>query len=442
MACGRLVDRFHSLDEGTLALAQLHTPSQESPCNSMLITKLLDIISDAVKMGSRVRVATLNLAVFLLVLVTRDASQRCQLTENQIQQLQTAFFECRNILRDLYLTEPDFSDIFEFELCRYRAQKLDPSKLLENTAFLFSHAEDALKLFSNHSEENLPSSLSSSNSASTSIYASQAAQTSSQDIPPYTALPFSQLESIQRIIAVYLCLKGYLCSYIFLNGELRTVSISSSEPLNEVTAPGLERVPSLSSFGNIPPSDKVIVAVSESIDTAEHQIFSCEVTHQNGRSEKRYLIISDVQIILVEPGPHKIGWGIVTFSGFLQDTELHRDPTDGKVLNIVVYKPGDRSSVTVRRLMTEAGITVSSQLPNVFHRLNAKLRFQDALQCSTIYMLVIQHLEKIRLAKQEKLRQLTSKRAGEAQILHSDAFEQRRIIPEISIDANYQQINS
>ncbi|KAM7542668.1 hypothetical protein Aperf_G00000003711 [Anoplocephala perfoliata] len=245
----------------------------ESPCNSVLITKLLDIISDAVKMCSRVRVATLNLALFLLVLVTRDASQRCQLTENQIQQLQTAFFKCRNILRDLYLRNHIALQRFRFLLRpslisatsldpSYRAQKLDPSKLLENTAFLFSHAEDAFKLFSNHSEENLPSSLSSSNSASTSIYASQAAQTSSQDIPPYTALPFSQLESIQHIIAVYHCLKGYLCSYIFLNGELKSISVSNIESLNEVTAPG--------------------------------------------GSEKRYLIISDVQMILVEPGPHKL----------------------------------------------------------------------------------------------------------------------------------------
>ncbi|KAM7541734.1 hypothetical protein Aperf_G00000003329 [Anoplocephala perfoliata] len=175
------------------------------------------------------RVATLNLALFLLVLVTRDASQRCQLTENQIQQLQTAFFKCRNILRDLYLTEPDFSDIFESELSR-----------TEVGSFQI------------------------------------AAQTSSQDVPPYTALPFSQLESIQHIIAVYHCLKGYLCSYIFLNGELKSISVSNIESLNEVTA------------------------------QAGHQIFSCEVTHQNGGSEKRYLIISDVQMILVEPGPHKL----------------------------------------------------------------------------------------------------------------------------------------
>ncbi|KAM7543114.1 hypothetical protein Aperf_G00000003464 [Anoplocephala perfoliata] len=211
----------------------------ESPCNSVLITKLLNIISDAVKMCSRVRVATLNLALFLLVLVTRDASQRCQLTENQIQQLQTAFFKCRNILRDLYLTEPDFSDIFESELSRTEVGSFQIVR--EHRFPLFPHR----RCF-----QTLHKSLGG------------AAQTSSQDVPPYTALPFSQLESIQHIIAVYHCLKGYLCSYIFLNGELKSISVSNIESLNEVTAPG--------------------------------------------GSEKRYLIISDVQMILVEPGPHKL----------------------------------------------------------------------------------------------------------------------------------------
>lgn len=54
-------------------------------------------------LASRVRVATLNLVLFLLVLVTRDTSRKCQLTENQLQHLEAAFLESRNILCDLYL---------------------------------------------------------------------------------------------------------------------------------------------------------------------------------------------------------------------------------------------------------------------------------------------------------------------------------------------------
>ncbi|CDI96806.1 protein clec16a [Echinococcus multilocularis] len=388
----------YGLDEGTLALAQLHTPTPDLPCNFMLITKLLDIISDAAKMGSRVRVATLNLALFLFVLVTRDASHNCQLTDNHRQQLEAAFLESRAILADLYLTEPDFADIFEYEVCRFRSQKLSPSKLLENTAFLFSHADDALKLFSNRSEENL-TELRNSNDP-TSLLVTPLQPRGPLEGPPYTALPFSQLEHIQRIIAVYICLHGYLCEYVF------TKETSAGEPLNEVTSPALERIPAFASFGDIPPSNKVLVPISCSIDTSEHRLFGCEVEQQNGRSEKRYLIITDVQFISIIPSHRKMGFGIVAFCGLIQDTELRCDPADDCVLNIVVYKPGDRSGLTIRRIMTEAGIASSSPLPNVFPSMNAKLRFCTSFQCSVFHRMLTHSFEKIVAAKQEKLKQL------------------------------------
>ncbi|VDK22874.1 unnamed protein product [Taenia asiatica] len=391
------------LDEGTLALAQLHTPTPDSPCNSMLISKLLDIISDAAKMGSRVRVATLNLALFLFVLVTRDASHNCQVTANQRQQLEAAFLESRAILADLYLTEPDFADVFEYEVCRFRSQKLCPSKLLENTAFLFCHADDALKLFFNRSEENL-TELHNSN-VPAALRTTPLLSRGALEGPPYTALPFSQLEHMQRIIAVYICLHGYLCEYDVFAGKTR-----SGEPLNEVTSPALERIPAFASFGDIPPpSDKVLVSISSSIDTNEHQLFGCEVEQQNGRPEKRYLIITEVQIISIIPSHRKIGFGIVAFCGLIQDTELRCDPTDDCVLNIVVYKPGDRPGLTVRRIMTEAetvSAASSNPLPNVFPSMNARLRFCTSFQCSTFYKMVIQCLDKIVAAKQEKLKQL------------------------------------
>ncbi|VDN15371.1 unnamed protein product [Dibothriocephalus latus] len=73
------------------------------PCNPMLLTKLLDIIIDASKPGSRVRVVTLNLALFLLFLLTRDASNVCQLSEDQRTQLNSAFVKSRSVLQDFYM---------------------------------------------------------------------------------------------------------------------------------------------------------------------------------------------------------------------------------------------------------------------------------------------------------------------------------------------------
>ena len=141
---------------------------------------------------------------------------------------------------------------------------------------------------------------------------------------------------------------------------------------------------------------------------AGHNIFGCEVEHQSGRTENRYIIISDVQIILVEPSPHKIGWGVVTFSSLIQDTELECDAADPHVLSVVVYKSGDRASLTIRRLLAENGGAsgaTNSPAPNVFPRMNAKLRFPTSLQCTTVHNLVSRYWEKIRTVKQEKLKQ-------------------------------------
>ncbi|KAM7542094.1 hypothetical protein Aperf_G00000003413 [Anoplocephala perfoliata] len=289
--------RSKSIEDFQAGIKQSY--DEESPCNSVLITKLLDIINDAVKMCSRVTCRYPQLGIvssgprYSRCLSEVSTNRKPNPTaSNGLFQMQK--YSPRSLPSELSVTPLRLSERNHIALQRfrfllrpslisatslnpsYRAQKLDPSKLLENTAFLFSHTEDAFKLFTNHSGENLllSSSSSSSNSAST--------------------------KSIQHIIAVYHCLKGYLCSYIFLNGELKSISVSNIESLNEVTAPG----------------DRVIVAVSESIDTAGHQIFSCEVTHQNGV---------------------------------------------------------DRSSVTVCRLMTEAGITLSSQLQNLSSTLTDKL---------------------------------------------------------------------
>lgn len=48
----------------------------------------------------------------------------------------------------------------------------------------------------------------------------------------------------------------------------------------------------------------------------------------------------------------------------------------------------------------------SSPLPNVIPSMNAKLRFCTSFQCSAFYKMVIQSLNKIVAAKQEKLKQL------------------------------------
>ncbi len=82
------------------------------------------------------------------------------------------------------------------------------------------------------------------------------------------------------------------------------------------------------------------------------------------------------------------------------------DSTDSHSLKIVVYKPGERSSLTLRRIITEtsgAKVVTATQL-TVFPLMNAKLRFQNAIQCSTICAMITHQSEKIRTAKQIKLK--------------------------------------
>ena len=143
-------------------------------------------------------------------------------------------------------------------MCRFRRQKLCPTKLLENPVFLFSHAGDALKLCSNRSEENLPHTA----GASSAPTAGSGGLRGRLDEPPYTTLPFTQMEFIQRIIAVYLCLHGYLAMYTGLGEEKELFQ-------NEVSPPALERIPAFASFGDIPPADKVLLSISDPIDTGK-----------------------------------------------------------------------------------------------------------------------------------------------------------------------------
>ncbi len=141
-------------------------------------------------------------------------------------------------------------------MCRFRTQKLSPSSLLENSAFLINPAGDALKLSSNRSEENLTGGPFGAAGGAGGVGSPQ--HKNPHDGPPYTTLPITELEHIQRAVAVFLCLHGYLSLYVF-----------PGEPQNEVKSPQLEKLPALSSFGNIPTAGKAVVAIPDPIDIGE-----------------------------------------------------------------------------------------------------------------------------------------------------------------------------
>ncbi|VEL35962.1 unnamed protein product [Protopolystoma xenopodis] len=66
----------------------------------------------------------------------------------------------------------------------------------------------------------------------------------------------------------------------------------------------------------------------------------CFCNFSSSKSERRYVVIGNQQIVLIEPDSKEFGCGVVTFAGLLQDVEVHCDIVDSRCLYIIVLYPG------------------------------------------------------------------------------------------------------
>lgn len=106
---------------------------------------------------------------------------------------------------------------------------------------------------------------------------------------------------------------------------------------------------------------------------------------KDGAKYRRFLVIDILQLILVEPDPRKLGWGIAKFVGFLQDVEVAGDKDDSRCLHITIHRGG--------------GATATNRTPI----LSAKFIFDDHIRC----MAAKQRLTKGRTkARQKKMFQI------------------------------------
>jgi len=104
---------------------------------------------------------------------------------------------------------------------------------------------------------------------------------------------------------------------------------------------------------------------------------------RDGAKHRRFLVIDVLQLILVEPDPRKLGWGISKFVGFLQDVEVLGDKDDSRCLHVTIHRGSSTSNRT----------TV----------LSAKFIFDDHIRC----MAAKQRLTKGRTkARQKKMYQI------------------------------------
>ena len=115
-----------------------------------------------------------------------------------------------------------------------------------------------------------------------------------------------------------------------------------------------------------------------------------------GGRQRRFLVVDIYQIVLVEPDATRLGWGVATFVGFLQDLEVVTDKEDSRCLHVTVHSP--RSS-----LNTAAASHVLIPASRSAPLLSATFTFDDHIRC----MAAKQRLTKGRIkARQRKMHQI------------------------------------
>lgn len=105
--------------------------------------------------------------------------------------------------------------------------------------------------------------------------------------------------------------------------------------------------------------------------------------------QRRFLVVDVYQILLVEPDATRLGWGVTTYVGFLQDLEVVTDKEDSRCLHVTVHSP--RSSTSYSSKSRNAPL------------LSATFTFDDHIRC----MAAKQRLTKGRIkARQRKMHQI------------------------------------
>lgn len=118
---------------------------------------------------------------------------------------------------------------------------------------------------------------------------------------------------------------------------------------------------------------------------------------KDGSKHRRFLVIESYQLILIEPDPKRLGWGVAKLVGFLQDVEVVGDKDDSRCLHLTIHR---------------GGVTTSTKAPI----LAAKFQFDDHIRC----MAAKQQLTKGRSkARQTKMRQIAHLLAIPGQVTES-----------------------
>ncbi|CAF3603438.1 unnamed protein product [Rotaria socialis] len=276
--------------------------SDKSFYNVLLVDKLCDILELATIHDSNIRIVTLSLAISLLKKLVYDEEKKISYLSDH--NMARIDQARKQATTDLRRYYPQQELLLDMFEDEYRQTQLNPLRI--------EHLlKDSCMLFP-------PST------------------TPLSGVEFIKRLPSGDIERARRSIRVF-----FLVRALFL--ELNSIA-ETELPLTK---------------------PENLLKLNDKIDFHNCDLIACTV-HMTERKDRRFLVIDQMQFILIEPDGTKISWGIVKFCDLMQDVEVANDKEDSRSLHITIHKP-------------VANIYVKTSPPI----LNAKFTFDDHIRCMT-----------------------------------------------------------
>ncbi|XP_070580658.1 protein CLEC16A-like isoform X2 [Ptychodera flava] len=256
----------------------------KSNYNVKLVERLITTMSQSCQYNSKVRPATLHMAIILLKeLVYGD--KKCFLQDMHLACVEGAREESKLMLRNFYKGDELFLDMFEDEYKNLQMRPLNVEFLMMDASILLPPTGTPLT-----------------------------------GIEFAKRLPSGDLERTRRAIRVFFLLRDLSLT---LSGEEETrLPLTKQEEL---------------------------VKIADKLDLNNRDLIACTVIHKDKvttpKRQRRFLVIDPLQLILVEPDSKKLGWGVGSFAGPLQDVEVTGDKEDSRSLRVTIHKRANSAHV-------------------------------------------------------------------------------------------------
>ncbi|XP_038066895.1 protein CLEC16A-like [Patiria miniata] len=300
----------------------LTTRSEDKTSYSrVLVNCLIAIIGHSCQFNSRIRPVTLEMSSLLLKqLVYSSETNRCFLEDKHLASIEGAKEESMLLLRNFYRGDELFLDMFDDEYQSMMTRPLNVEYLMMDESIILPPTGTPLT-----------------------------------GIDFIKRLPSGELERTRRAIRVFFLLRN-------LSLTLR------HEPETKLPLASQDQ----------------IVKASDKLDLNNSDLIACTVLMKDKSPQRvrRFLVIDNHQLILVEPDSKKLGWGVARFVGPLQDLEVTGDKDDSRSLHVTIHK----------RMTTSPH---AKPIP----LLAARFQFDDHIRCMAAKQRLTKGRQRVRQAK-------------------------------------------